>query len=544
MIRLKSTLHFLPPDGGEFSPEALAAAAGYRLRENRVYGPLKPSASPGSYYDTFDWRLFKKGLALVREAEEYHLYSFSDGRELATHPAVGRVKAKFSRDFSPGPLRGRLEKIVEMRALLPLLTVRSTTRRFEMLNGDQKIVLRCALREFKGRRWLKMVSPPAPAESAAEPSAPPESAVDPEPLRLFSLEPVTGYHQPLRRLSALLTDRGLLPQAGIIERLYRQAGYQPGSYSQKLNVHLEPDWPAAQAALAILQHQSRVLRQNEAGIIADLDSEFLHDFRVALRRSRAALARLKGVLPPAVAGRFRDKLGALAKASNRLRDLDVYLLKKEEYRQLLPPCLQLGLEPLFTALEVERRREWRRLVRKLKSSTSQRALAQWEEFLAGHDFRAAGAGKQALEPVAPLASRAIAKACARVLAQGRAIAPDSPDQQLHALRLECKKLRYLFEFFATLFPPATIGPLIAQSKKLQENLGAFNDLFVQQERLRQFLADLERGGGSRQTTATAAALGGLITRLHRQQQRVRREFAKTFQAFAACQYRKQLCPEA
>ena len=44
----------------------------------------------------------------------------------------------------------------------------------------------------------------------------------------------------------------------------------------------------------------QTLRINEDGVRKDLDSEFLHDFRVAVRRTRSALSQIKGVFPAAV----------------------------------------------------------------------------------------------------------------------------------------------------------------------------------------------------------------------------------------------------
>ncbi|MFC1662475.1 CHAD domain-containing protein, partial [Gemmatimonadota bacterium] len=40
------------------------------------------------------------------------------------------------------------------------------------------------------------------------------------------------------------------------------------------------------------------MRANEVGMLKNLDSEFLHDFRVAVRRTRSGLTQLKGVFPP------------------------------------------------------------------------------------------------------------------------------------------------------------------------------------------------------------------------------------------------------
>ena len=94
---------------------------------------------------------------------------------------------------------------------------------------------------------------------------------------------------------------------------------------------------------------------------------------------------------------------------------------------------------------------------------------------------------------------------------------------MHALRIECKKLRYLMEFFAELFPKKRVRQLIKSLKKLQTVLGNFNDYSVQKE----FLAEYEKS--HKKTPELSAAINGLIAVLH-QKQVVER--TKVQQAFA------------
>ena len=53
----------------------------------------------------------------------------------------------------------------------------------------------------------------------------------------------------------------------------------------------------------------------------------------------------------------------------------------------------------------------------------------------------------------------------------------------HLLRLACKELRYLLEFFASLFPREKVDDVIQQLKKLQDLLGHFNDLRIPEKYL-------------------------------------------------------------
>jgi hypothetical protein len=62
-------------------------------------------------------------------------------------------------------------------------------------------------------------------------------------------------------------------------------GRTPGDYSSKVSVELVPDQRAEAAIWRILTHLFATLRANVEGTVLDLDSEFLHDLRVATRRS-------------------------------------------------------------------------------------------------------------------------------------------------------------------------------------------------------------------------------------------------------------------
>ena len=73
-------------------------------------------------------------------------------------------------------------------------------------------------------------------------------------------------------------------------------------------------------------------RSTVDGTVDDLDAEFLHELRVAVRRTRSVLGEAKGVLPEDVRTRFGAELKSLARASPPIaRDLDVYVLGWDDY---------------------------------------------------------------------------------------------------------------------------------------------------------------------------------------------------------------------
>ena len=130
-----------------------------------------------------------------------------------------------------------------------------------------------------------------------------------------------------------------------------------------------------------------------------------------------------------------------------------------------------------------------------------------------------------------VAAERIRNAHRRVLKKGGKIDDDSPPERLHRLRIDCKKLRYLLEFFAALYPKDDVRPLIDALKKLQDNLGDFNDLAVERDLLGRYLGRLSDEGGDAAAEGREAATR-LIAGLHEKQAATRAAFRKKFDAFS------------
>lgn len=86
---------------------------------------------------------------------------------------------------------------------------------------------------------------------------------------------------------------------------------------------------------------------------------------------------------------------------------------------------------------------------------------------------------------------------------------NSDDEEVHDIRKEFKKLRYLIEFFIELLPKKRTARLLSHLKSIQVILGDFNDFCVQIEFLNGFSDD-------RQIEMTKA-LSGLVAVLHHKQ---------------------------
>jgi CHAD domain-containing protein len=124
-----------------------------------------------------------------------------------------------------------------------------------------------------------------------------------------------------------------------------------------------------------------------------------------------------------------------------------------------------------------------------------------------------------------------ARACARK------IDTTTPDEVVHDLRVRCKKLRYLLEFFAPLIGEDAVGPLIRPLRRLQDELGLFNDYSVQIQSLEGIL-----GSGSprrHDDIAIARSLGALTAVLHQRQLAQRRKVEGILDEFTGPKVRRK-----
>ncbi|MCG8427406.1 MAG: CHAD domain-containing protein [Chromatiales bacterium] len=467
-----------------------------------------------TYYDSFDWRLYLGGVSLVQEVQgrerRLRLEDLTQAQNRYLQPSPTKVPA-FVDQLPDSPLRQELAALLEMRALIPLVEVHQQITVIRLLDNEQKTVLRLRLE----------------AGQATEAGKRAFSSLG---IRL-TLLPVRGYDRALAKMQAYLIDEFELLEADtlLLQQALTKVGRAAGDYSSKLNFALQPDARSDVVAKQIHLHLLDTLERNISGTKQDIDSEFLHDLRVAVRRTRSALTQIKGVFTEEEIERFKSRLAWIGQITGATRDLDVYLLDFRDYQRSLPEAFQQDLEPLHHYLVAHQKLEQRAMVRKINSPHFRILLKEWREFLEAPvpEISPTPKGNVAIES---LADKRIYRMFNRVLDEGLAINQDSPHEMLHELRKSCKKLRYLLEFFQSLYPAKEVKGLVKVLKILLNNLGDFQDLEVQAYKLREFAHDMVKEGDV--PADTLLAMGMLVDGLLKRQQQARDEFAGRFAVFA------------
>ena len=285
---------------------------------------------------------------------------------------------------------------------------------------------------------------------------------------------------------------------------------------------------------AVLRAQLEIIEANLPGLLAEIDTEFLHDFRVAVRRSRAVQREAKDVFAPEALAHFRTEFRWLQQVTGDARDMDVYRLGFEELREMIAPGLRADLEPLHAILRAHHRRAHATMRRALGSPRATALPDSWRAFLVALESGTGGPAAQS--PISDLVGKRIYKVYRRMIRMGRAIDAESPAEDYHELRKKGKELRYLLELFgAPLYPDEVVRPLVKTLKGLQDVLGRHQDREVQGATLRSLQNEIAGVAGG---AGALMAVGALIQSLGQDELAARSEFGERFAPFAASGQRK------
>jgi CHAD domain-containing protein len=298
---------------------------------------------------------------------------------------------------------------------------------------------------------------------------------------------------------------------------------------------MEPEQRIDVAAKGILLRLLLTMESKETDIRENRDVECLHDFRVALRRTRALSHQLNGILPQATIIRFKREFDWIRSVSGPARDLDVYLLSFGKFTSYLPDKRQKDLSTLFDFLNQHRHEEYLRVIKVLDSRRYRKIMDDWKKIISKPTPKETRLVR-AHVPVILIANESIWYSYRKVLNKGKRIKPGSPASSLHELRKKCKNLRYLIEFFQDMYPDGKIQLLLDNLKSLQNNLGEFQDMEVQQYYLGELVTSMEQDSDT--GNGTRKSMKMLINKLKQSGLKVRKKFDTRFKKFSSSENNK------
>ncbi|EMI56034.1 CHAD domain-containing protein [Rhodopirellula sallentina] len=449
--------------------------------------------SETEFCDTLDGDLWFAGWVLSRSNETMQLSRLDQllvEKPEASCECAGPLPS-FCWELPAPAMRETLQKVLKLRALRPLLTVNTDTQSIDIKNVDGKTVVRLKLQSVFSPVKQRQLS-----------------------LELCSVQPLRGYDNEAQQMIEHLLSLGLYEaDSRAVSRYLGELAEVAEVHPAKQSVVLEAERTSRETVSMLVRNFWSFARTREGGVIEDVDTEFLHEYRVALRRVRSLIAQSKGVYPAEITMQLKAVFGKFARITNRLRDLDVYLLAEDAYRRSLPVGLAGGLDQMFADFRDERTRECNRVAEWLRSDDYRGAVRDLDTLLKKADR--SPASKHARTPIATLADKIVRNRHAKIVRQGTAVNSSTPDDNIHELRIEGKKLRYSLEFFGPLLDTVAVSMTIKRLKKLQDSLGDFNDICVQQVSLAEYLQEKQQADGA--SPELIASVGGLIGALYQRQ---------------------------
>jgi CHAD domain-containing protein len=462
--------------------------------------------------DTFDQRLRRAGRCLELDADggaRVRMCGIGTETDFLEQPLITPVPEPLL--VPTGPVESALQPLLGGRALLPQCVLSMRVSDFRVIDAEGKIRATLSREQVMG------------GASAGRGRT---------LLNVMRLWPLRGYEKTCGRLFAELD--GVLGGTGsewdparkflaLFSKMHKDAPVNAP-------VPLGPRQSAARALGLILLGQLRILAANVDGIRSDTDAEFLHDFRIACRRSRSLLTQVRGAFPGRGTASFRETFAWLSAGTSPQRDLDVFLSALPGLSARLSGRHERALAPLLDALVVRRRQAHADLVLTLSGVRFRNFLPEWRHYLEGFAGRHApriNSAPYALDA----ANDALRRLHRRLLRDGARCGVGTYSPVLHELRKDGKKLRYLLEAFRTLYPPAEVDEVLRRLRKLQGVLGDIVDYHVQREWLRQWQQEfLARTDTDPQALAAMTELGLELDRLELEAQQ---GFVRRFEQFAA-----------
>lgn len=451
-----------------------------------------------TFLDTSDGRVARAGACLTMTED-------SGGTRLQWQHGNQRIactldgKAQFAWDLPPGPVRQRIDPIIEARRLLPLADIEQDAVLLDVMDETRKTIARINI--VAGR-----VRAPKPRSAW-------------QPLRPFlTLNALRGYDEQCTGPIAIIDSRpgiertDLALQSHVLRTLGADAPHDVSVY----RAALDPSMRADIGSLTMHRELLRIVSANHAGVVADLDSEFLHDFRIGVRRSRTLFEQLQGVLPQAEVDHFSAELAWLGRITGTARDLDVLRAALRSTAKHLDADHR---RPMLAALEQERILARRDLVAELTSARYRHLIERWTEFLAAKRPGEFAEACSAL-PLMTLVSQRGWGLYQNTLCAIERVRNDTPADELHQIRIAAKKLRYLIDAAIGLYAAEDLAVALQALGRLQSVLGELGDAGMQASWYRRYAAAL--GNTERAAIAASRAAEALADLADRRAQALRK----------------------
>jgi len=430
------------------------------------------------YMDTFDWLLMKNKLSLR--------YRMANGKAMHTIKSLGaiadgiaermEIEVPLSKqisdptEISAKQIRDIIKDIIYPRRILEHIKICTDRRRYQVvLPQKAEFEIAFDISSFS----LRGLHKPRRTQKLQE----------------LEVEIIKGSVTALKNLAMLLASKFDYPPSteSKLEVAINRLKVLIPSKKPPEALMVGRDDRLDLAIRKFLTHQLNRFCENIPGVISDVDTEFVHQARVATRRMRSALRLFRDAVPLKTGIYFEKELKWLGEMFGAVRDVDVFLLNLNVFEHQIGRCPAKKKNVLNDLVEKHRRAPLKSLIKAIDSPRYVNFERRLRRFLEGA-LPIRPRLPLALKLVSEMAPVIITEKFNAVIKQGMTVIKKPKLKEFHSLRIQMKRLRYACEFMA----PAYAGALesfIERTVEIQDCLGEIQDTVFTREFIDYLFAD-------------------------------------------------------
>ncbi|MBR8465091.1 CHAD domain-containing protein [Campylobacter sp. faydin G-140] len=194
------------------------------------------------------------------------------------------------------------------------------------------------------------------------------------------------------------------------------------------------------------------------------DDEALHQFRINLRKIRSILKAFDGVFDKKITKIFSDEFKNLANLTNTTRDLDVFLqfLKKQKHS-----------DEIVSFITQARAVQSKQLKEILSDDKKNEFLKEWELFLL--EDSSFYIGEFGSSSIVQISAKRLRNELVALQRQISRLNDSCENESFHKIRIELKRLRYVYDSFSHLFYIKEFDKFSKRLRFMQELFGDLQD---------------------------------------------------------------------
>lgn len=432
-----------------------------------------------SLLDTMDWNLYQNGIDVTAFESEIQYQLGIQGDDFSLLIDVPKPTHSWlnPKDIVPTYLSNKISEHSSNRVLVAQATSEVTKREFTIVNSQDLPV--CEI-------WLLKIRPIS------------RYCIRIMPRRGFNNAFTTVYKSIVTLLDDLAIDTS---EGDPFDLILRDSNRSRNDYANLLSYSIDPNESTSSAigvALARFAHMGGI---NRPWIASHPDAEFLHDFRIALRRTSCMMKSFAAILKTIDTTSIESEIKTFARATATTRDLENLGSSIEKFEKLsghygqcsrLSDIIAQELNEQYDELSVLTNSprcddlilSLARLAKRcslLNLVTTQ--SIRWDPY--------DGKGPIELGPTVPISIAArsiVALQCDSFMRVVSKAKKRPSNNSHHKLRKEIRQFRYLLEFLRSINDGTQATRIISKLKDLQSELGQIQDANIQIELLQQLCA--------------------------------------------------------